>query len=326
LNILHITNGDSAVHKMHEAGIKGKILPWRDVLHEGPVPADQDLAAVSSARATHLASLGWIKPEDAASSFRERDALLANAVNCDRIILWFEHDLYDQLQLLQLLDWFSRQPKTHDKLFLLNHDDYLGAIEPAQIRALAGSELPVTPQQLQLAQQLWQAFTYNTPEQLAISYQWDCSALPFMHAALYRLLQILPRPGNGLNRTEQQALQLVGKGISAPDNLFWAYQQTEQARFMGDASFWLVLEELCTGDRPLLGTHGNYSFQRPSGYPYDQSFMASRLRLTEDGQAVLQGELDATALRPLDRWVGGTHLQPDNLWRWDAIRAQLLSP
>jgi hypothetical protein len=25
----------------------------------------------------------------------------------DEIVLWFEHDLYDQLQLLQLLDWLA---------------------------------------------------------------------------------------------------------------------------------------------------------------------------------------------------------------------------
>ena len=35
---LIITNGDDAVARMREAGIRGEILPWRDILHEGPVP------------------------------------------------------------------------------------------------------------------------------------------------------------------------------------------------------------------------------------------------------------------------------------------------
>ncbi len=36
--MLHLTNGDSAADLIREAGIGGKVLPWRDVLHMGPVP------------------------------------------------------------------------------------------------------------------------------------------------------------------------------------------------------------------------------------------------------------------------------------------------
>ena len=40
---LIITNGDSAAACMREARLDGEILPWRDILHEGPVPAGLDL-------------------------------------------------------------------------------------------------------------------------------------------------------------------------------------------------------------------------------------------------------------------------------------------
>ena len=36
---LIVTNGDSAAERLREAGIKGHIIPWRDMLHDGPVPA-----------------------------------------------------------------------------------------------------------------------------------------------------------------------------------------------------------------------------------------------------------------------------------------------
>ena len=42
-NILNITNGDCAVETMKKANIAGLFLPWRDVLHEGPVPDDLSL-------------------------------------------------------------------------------------------------------------------------------------------------------------------------------------------------------------------------------------------------------------------------------------------
>ena len=56
--VLHITNGDSAVGLMREGGISGDILPWRDVLHDGPVPGGLDLEALSRVRARFLADRG----------------------------------------------------------------------------------------------------------------------------------------------------------------------------------------------------------------------------------------------------------------------------
>ena len=52
--------------------------------------------------------------------------------------------------------------------------------------------------------------------------------------------------------------------------------------------------------------------------------MASRLRLTDAGHAVLSGESDALALRELDRWIGGIHLTPGQLWRWDSVLGRIV--
>ncbi len=36
--MLHITNGDATLPELRRTGLTGDLLPWRDVLHEGPVP------------------------------------------------------------------------------------------------------------------------------------------------------------------------------------------------------------------------------------------------------------------------------------------------
>jgi hypothetical protein len=41
---------------------------------------------------------------------------------------------------------------------------------------------------------------------------------------------------------------------------------------------------------------------------------------------VLAGEADRVQLLGLDRWIGGTHLTLDNVWRWDATAAALIEP
>ena len=37
--LLHVTNGESAGNTLRQTALGGAVLPWRDALHEGPVPA-----------------------------------------------------------------------------------------------------------------------------------------------------------------------------------------------------------------------------------------------------------------------------------------------
>ena len=82
--MLHITNGDGAAELIRQAGVDGTIVPWRDALHEGPVPAENP-AALREIRVRFLVGEGWSELGDV-------------------LPWWFEHDLYDQLQLVQILD------------------------------------------------------------------------------------------------------------------------------------------------------------------------------------------------------------------------------
>src|SRR5688572_8515006 len=87
---------------MRAAGVTGPIVPWDDVLHEGPVPAGLNTAALREVRANFLAACGWESRNKLARSLAERDAALDRGA--EEIVLWFEHDLYDQLHVLQILD------------------------------------------------------------------------------------------------------------------------------------------------------------------------------------------------------------------------------
>ena len=147
--ILHVTNGDHAADAIRAARVEGEILPWRDVLHEGPVPAGMPLEELSALRALWLSAQNpaWGDPAAIAASFAARDAALAGAY--DEIVLWFEHDLYDQLQLIQLLDWL-REHGQGTPLTLINPAEYLGPAAPERLAAWFAERQPVTPEQLEL--------------------------------------------------------------------------------------------------------------------------------------------------------------------------------
>ena len=189
--VLHITNGDGAAGVMRQAEFDGDILPWRDVLHEGPVQAHLPLAELSHIRARFIADKGWGTFEEVAAAFAARDHLLQASADSDRVVLWFEHDLFDQLQLLQLLAWCAAHDRGKARLDLLCIGDFpgvadfggLGELTPAQMASLRGRERPVTEAQLELGRIGFQAFGADDPERLAAFLRRDLSSLPFLRGA-----------------------------------------------------------------------------------------------------------------------------------------------
>ncbi len=223
---LIITNGDAAGELLRRAISGAEVLPWRDVLHEGPVPLTASLAELTAIRAEYLADRGWGEREEIAAYLQARDRGLAHATAFDRVMLWFEHDLYDQLQLLQILDWFGREESSADgSLLLVQASEFLGRQTEAEIEALRAVERPVTQEQLALAADAWAAFRAPTPEPWQALLGGDLSPLPFLEPAVRRMLEELPGR-DGLARSERQIIAAVAQGITTPPALFVAIQRT----------------------------------------------------------------------------------------------------
>jgi uncharacterized protein DUF1835 len=101
--LLHITNGESAGNTLRQTSLGGAVLAWQDVLHAGPVPAvpRRELLRL---RAGFLADAGWGSRRALLASLERRDRLFLDALRDGvQSVLWLEHDLYDQLQLLDAL-------------------------------------------------------------------------------------------------------------------------------------------------------------------------------------------------------------------------------
>lgn len=241
---LHITNGDSTSNTMIEAGLSGTIIPWRDILHDGPVPAGLSLQDLATVRAEFLTQSGVARYAEVLESFHQRDQVLESFSQFNQVIIWLEHYLYDQLQLLQLLAWFADQDTQQTDIKLICIDQFsgvnpfygLGQLDTQQILSLLGSEQRVTHQQLELAKQGLVAFTAETPNVLVDFLDEDLSAFPFLKAALFRHLEEYPDSKTGLSRYERQILEMVASGIQKPVRLFIAHQKLERAPYLGDGA------------------------------------------------------------------------------------------
>ena len=299
--MLHVTNGTSV--SLPAPGIAGDVLAWLDVLHEGPVPGGLDAAGLRRVRGLFLdAELPASTPAEL--ELARRDAVLDSY---DEITLWFEHDLYDQLQLIQILDWLSRRDPGGAGLSLIGAAVYLGTLRPGELLALYSMRQPVTGEQLALAERAWAAFSASDPRPLAQLIREDTSALPYLHGALLRHLEQFPSVRDGLSRSERQILEAVAAGASRAAEVFVADRAREERIFMGDTMLFACIRRLASGAAPLL------EIIEPLG-----PFGRSKVALTPAGSAALRGEADAVRLNGIDRWLGGVHLREGQVWRWRA--------
>ena len=317
---LIITNGDSAGGTLRDAGKDGVILPWRDVLHEGPIVAGP-IEACSAERVAYLARRFWIPVDDIAAEFAERDTVMRQHDDFEGIELWFEHDLYDQLQLIQILAFLADVGRT-EGVRLIQADDFLGAQRADTIRRFAERERAVTSDDLALGTDLWSALAAPTPKAVTARIEQLDARLPFARPALLRFLEELPAPGSGLGRAEEAALTGIETGTTSPVPLFHEVIRQEEAAFMGDSSFFHILDDLASCDAPLIaGLAPAFDGEEDA-----ERFREAELELTMAGEAVLAGEEDHVTLSGLDRWWGGTRLHGRDVWRYDRGARTLIAP
>jgi hypothetical protein len=333
MDFLHVANGTSTTMTIEAAGIPGACSIWADVLYEGPVPAglsDDELLDVRMrflAGPDDLTGVTWAGRDptlDPANDLREWRAAIARHDTYDELILWFEHDLFDQLNLIQLLTWIrGRLPATKPVSLICigsfpGRPDFkgLGELTTDELAPLLEIRQPIRDEQYELARRAWHAFREPTPEALDELRRADTSPLPYLAAAMTRFLEEYPWTRDGLSRSERRLLELAQGGGIALWKAFPLMHEGEQAYYTSDGSLAALAETLARTSPPLLtldlaGT--------PAGYD-----LRGVVTLTDVGKSVLSGRQDRVATSGIDRWLGGVHLQSGGrIWRWDATRQRI---
>jgi hypothetical protein len=331
---LHVANGTSTTRTIEAAGIPGRRSIWADPLYEGPVPAGLSDDELLEVRRQYLAAPGdlrwaaWPGPDpalDPANDMREWRAAIERDESYDELILWFEHDLFDQLNLIHVLAWIREHLPPAKPVSLVSIASFpgrpdfqgFGELTPRELAPLLDTRQRVGSEQYELAERAWLAFRAPTPEALDVLRRGDTSALPYLAPAIGRLLQEYPWTRDGVSRTERRLLELAdGDGVALSE-AFPRMHHGETAYYVTDAA--------------LAGLAESLSRTVPSLLALDLSTVADgrvlqgRVTLTDAGRSVLSGELDRVTTCGIDKWLGGVHLKNGaRLWRWDDTRQRIV--
>ena len=330
LRTLHIRCGHDLQASLKEAGFGGDyyvdIYPYMiGPVREGPGYLEQRARYIVDCYGNQFDPP--LEYEGQLRALEDGERALHDSADYERVVLWFEHDVTDQLSLIHLLGHYGRHRRP-PRLELVNIVDFpgagrfsgLGELPPEALRMLWTTRKPVSAAQMRLGLDAWRALINPDPRPLAAIMRSNTLALPLLAPALHRHLRELPSAANGLSLTEELALTLMAAPL--PDwggavNLGKVYRALHRDRDplpgQGDAQ---------VRDR-VLNMEGASArvFERRNGVGPDgrsRPPWTDSLSITELGRAVLKGDADFMSLTPPGRWVGGVQIgagMPD--WRWD---------
>ena len=332
LKTLHIRCGLDIKEKLVKAGFVGDFLEHAIPYCLGPVtggPDRYELMARYLVQAFPQIHGGLIYERVLEDLLLGEQRLYRASDDYERLVIWMEHDSWDQLILARLLVHYAnaKRPRV---LELIALDEFPGAVRfiglgqlPAEaLRLLWPTRKPVTSAQLALGSEVWNALASGDPRELAAIARSGTPALPIMAPALHRHLRELPSVENGLSLTEYLILEAVSEGSIAKPLRVWAdlyplFQKRDPIPWMPDTAFCNVINAMLSLSDPVLTfiripeSPGRTSVEAPGKF-------LQLLVITELGRAVLRGERDWLSLRPPSRWVGGVHVSPSVTgWRWD---------
>ena len=321
---LNITNGDSAAGTLSEAGVEGKIIAWRDGLHEGPVDSSLSLEELSKERARFIAEQGWDDFAHVSGDFEERDRVIRHLDYFDEVVLWFEDDLYDQLQLIQLLDFFASGAGGRRRVSVIVVDGYIPPLSAEELKKLDKRRPLATAEQLDLAKRAWKAFGSPDPTSISRLLSENTSALQYLARAVTRHLEEFPSTVNGLSRSEREALSVIDEGHDTPVRAFLEVAKKQESIFLGDIIFYSYLERL-SGKKDALVTWKDGSAVIAPTVKTAREFVEGELAVTPLGREVLAGKKDWQQINRKTRWLGGVEIAPgENGWRWDPTDRQIV--
>jgi len=262
LSTLHSRCGSDIQMSLPAAGLHGDFLEYSDPVCQGPLIKGQQLLRARAEFLSNYVKLSDVSIENIQQQLQSaEDTLRECADHYQRVVLWFEHDIYDQLILARVLACFCSH-KVPIRLEMVSVNDYpgstrfigLGQLPPEALHLLWQKRVLISEQQLSLGQTVWNALCSNDFLSLhALLNAEKTNVLPYMAGAIKRYLQELPSVDNGLGLCENLILQaLVDKSYRAGKLFSYVTGSLEPTPWLGDIMFWHILKQLSNTNYPVI--------------------------------------------------------------------------
>ncbi|MBL7473520.1 DUF1835 domain-containing protein [Robertkochia sediminum] len=213
---LHITNGDALTQTLEQLDLEGYIVTWREMLCEGKTTTDVGSESFWRQRFEFLNSRYKVSKKKFIDLTLKEYRNLCKHKKEDEIVLWFEDDLFCQVNMLAVLSWLLKHRK-HANIFLvkLTKKDKKGRWVPLsdlnekELRKCYEKRQLLSEDDIEYADYIWQLYCESNPMRLQNAINEHREAFPFLSPALEAHYRRFPSVKNGLNFLENRMLEIT---------------------------------------------------------------------------------------------------------------------
>ncbi|MCI2228322.1 DUF1835 domain-containing protein [Polaribacter sp. MSW13] len=214
---LHITNGDSTTNYLQKLRFPGEFITWREMLCEGKTTTDVGSETFWKNRFEFFKTSYKVSKQKFINYTVKEYRNLCNKKEQKEIVLWFDHDLFCQINMIAVLSWLKRYRKGYH-ISLVSSEKIKGVkkmlsfpeLSEEQINSSYKTRIELTQDDIEYADYIWQLYCSDSPLRLETVYKFNpMSPFKYLAAALEAHLQRFPSIKNGLNVVENNIIKTV---------------------------------------------------------------------------------------------------------------------
>ncbi len=214
-SILHITNGDSTTNYLKHLKFSGEFITWREMLCEGKTTPDIGSENFWKSRFDFLKDTYKITKKTFINYTLKEYRALCNKKNQQEIVLWFEHDLFCQINMIAVLSWLKRYRNDYHislvcsgKIGKSKKMFALPELNEEQIQQHFKERITLSKDDIEYADYIWQLYCSDSPLRLETVYKLKHnSPFQYLASAIEMHLKRFPSIENGLNSLENSILK-----------------------------------------------------------------------------------------------------------------------
>ena len=242
---IHILNGD-ALKAQFPKSLGGTILVARECLVDGPV-VEPNLQAFYQLRANYLSKTYALSDINYHKDVLPEFEQMKNLAPEDQIVLWFEKDLFCQVNLWFVVHLIKNYTDVMDISFVLPDNDLqhgFGGMSEAELMLAFKHRLKIEEQQQWIFADLWKNYQQGHHHELLEIGQVLFSKFPFLEETLQANAERFPKHG-GLGRPEQfiKDLNAQEKNPSFA-SIFQAFSKEQSIYGFGDLQVKRIFDQL----------------------------------------------------------------------------------
>ncbi len=290
-SILHITNGDSFTDRLRLLPIKGEIITWREMLCEGKTLNNVGSESFWKTRFDFLSKNYKVSKSKFIERTLKEYRSLCNHKQQNTIVLWFEYDLFCQINMLAVVSWLkmhrryaeisivcSGKVEGKTKMFGLNE------LSKEQLMQLYENKTILRQDDIEYADYIWQLYCSDNPIRLENLTDFEKYRFPYLELAIESHLKRFPSIKNGLNAVENNLLHIAANNKAKTKNeLLNQILLNDNTYGFGDIQYQKIITLL----KPLFGSF-------------------NPVRLTKKGKEILSGKTSYySCIQDNDVYLGG---------------------